>query len=877
MKRIVIALLFVCAAALSALDIDLHKYRVRQGKYEFTKEGEEKMVKIYSLPKVRSCYVTFNVPLQPFHKYELSFEMRGNNITRRPSKSLFGGGVTFNALGKIIYRGSQHGMWKHALGTFDWQKVVIKFKAPNTKEAYLCCEIADADGWVEFRRAKLVDLSGEKEKKAADKAAEKINKVFNPVKVSGKVFDDANGNGKLDAGEKGIAGVQVSDGLNIVKTDASGVYTIDKATGKFLFAVKPDNGVFVGKHYAALADKVNFAVKMHAPRKKAVFYSVNDSECGAADPFIGQVISAAKKVPGDFLVHCGDIGNQKGHLDTMTRAGMPVHYAIGNHDFYKDPAGGETRFEKHFGPLYYSFNVAGLHCIVAGYLGGVDAAPSPQLGKRQIEWLKKDFALNPGPKVIFRHHPMRFNDVIAKMVLDPKNNVVATVSGHTHAAQTRLINGIITTEGAPPQMAAVDHAPRGFLRGVWENGKISFEIINPVVWTSKAAVDKSAEPVKTGADWAQFRRSADRNGIADTRLKMPLKLRWKFKAPGYIWASSPIISKGKVFAATLDDAMAKNACILALDIKTGKLLWKTVVGVSIKHTPAVDGKRVYASGVDGTVFALDVNNGKILWKTSIPYYANRSDGLYGPVTWYENRLFAGGDHLVELDPATGKILREDDKKNYGSPCHAGAVIADGKIFSSENWRYGVYAHDLKSGKRLWTTGRENGVYTFLDSGPAYAAGKLYQKVRTGVRILDPANGKCLVQHKNGLKRPTMETYSLPLVAGGKAFFGSARGLFAYDAKTLAPVWNFTPKKEMVTSVPYAWYPMAAVHASPAYADGKVIFGGGDGILYVLDGATGKVLFSKELGATVYSSSAVSGNAVITSAADGTIYAFTGSK
>jgi len=226
---------------------------------------------------------------------------------------------------------------------------------------------------------------------------------------------------------------------------------------------------------------------------------------------------------------------------------------------------------------------------------------------------------------------------------------------------------------------------------------------------------------------------------------------------------------------------------------------------------------------------------------------------------------------------TGKILREDDKKSFGSPCHAGAVIADGKIFSSENWRYGVYAHDLKSGKRLWTTGRENGVYTFLDSGPAYADGKLYQKVRTGVRILDPASGKCLVQHKNGLKRPTMETYSLPLVAGGKVFFGSARGLFAYDAKTLAPVWNFTPKKEMVTSVPYAWYPMAAVHASPAYADGKVIFGGGDGILYVLDGATGKVLFSKELGATVYSSSAVSGNAVITSAADGTIYAFTGSK
>ena len=876
MKHFAALLLLTAAAALSGLDIDLHKYRVRQGKYEFTKEGEDKMVKIYSLPKVRSCYVTFDVPLQPFHKYELSFEMRGENITRRPSKSLFGGGVTFNAQGRIIYRGSQHGMWKHALGTFDWQKVVIKFKAPNTKESYFCCEIADADGWVEFRRARLVDVTGEKEKKAADKTAENINKAFKPVNVSGKVFDDANGNGKMDPGEKGIAGVQVSDGLNIVKTDAAGVYSIAGATGKFLFAVKPDNGVFTGRHYAPLADKTDFAVKMHAPRKKAVFYSVNDSECGAADPFINQIIAASKEMPGDFLAHCGDIGNMKGHLDSMTRAGMPVHYAIGNHDFYKDPAGGEAKFERLFGPMYYSFNVAGLHCIVVGFLGGVDAPPSAQLAKRQLEWFKKDLALNPGPKVIFRHHPMRFSDAIAKMVLDPKNNFVASVSGHTHAAQTRLINGVITTECAPPQMAAVDHSPRGFIRGVWENGKISFSLINPVSWTSKAAVDKSAEPVQPGADWAQFRRSADRNGIADTKIKMPLKLRWKFKAPGYIWASSPVVCNGRVFAATLDDSMAKNACVIALDVKSGKLLWKTVVGTSVKHTPAVDSKRVYAAAVDGTVFALDVNNGKILWKTSAAYFA-KTDGLYGPVTLYENRLFAGGDHLVELDPATGKILREDDKRNHGSPCHAGAVIADGKIFSSENWRYGVFAHSLDLSKRLWNTGRENGVYTFLDSGPIYADGKLYQKVRTGVRMIDPATGKCLAENKNGLKRPTMETFSLPLAAGGKVFFGSARGLFAHDAGTLAPVWSFTPKKEMVTSVPYSWFPMAAVHASPAFADGKIIFGGGDGFLYVLDSATGKVLFSKELGASVYSSSAITGNAVITSAADGTIYAFTGSK
>ena len=63
MKKTVLFFLLSFAVLLPALDIDLHKYRVRQGKYEFTKAGEEKMVKIYSLPKVRSCYTRLPLPV----------------------------------------------------------------------------------------------------------------------------------------------------------------------------------------------------------------------------------------------------------------------------------------------------------------------------------------------------------------------------------------------------------------------------------------------------------------------------------------------------------------------------------------------------------------------------------------------------------------------------------------------------------------------------------------------------------------------------------------------------------------------------------------------------------------------------------------------
>ena len=58
---------------------------------------------------------------------------------------------------------------------------------------------------------------------------------------SGKVFVDANHNGCFDKGEKVLQKVSVSDGLNVVQTDASGSFTLpghDKA--RFVYITVPD-------------------------------------------------------------------------------------------------------------------------------------------------------------------------------------------------------------------------------------------------------------------------------------------------------------------------------------------------------------------------------------------------------------------------------------------------------------------------------------------------------------------------------------------------------------------------------------------------------------------------------------------------------------
>jgi hypothetical protein len=60
-----------------------------------------------------------------------------------------------------------------------------------------------------------------------------------PARARGVVFDDRNGNGARDAGEPGIAGVRVSNGEDVVQTDADGRYELDVTDETVVFITKP--------------------------------------------------------------------------------------------------------------------------------------------------------------------------------------------------------------------------------------------------------------------------------------------------------------------------------------------------------------------------------------------------------------------------------------------------------------------------------------------------------------------------------------------------------------------------------------------------------------------------------------------------------------
>lgn len=63
--------------------------------------------------------------------------------------------------------------------------------------------------------------------------------LFAQGSVTGFVYADANANGKRDTSERGIGRVAVSNGVEVVLTDASGRYTLPIANDTTIFVIKP--------------------------------------------------------------------------------------------------------------------------------------------------------------------------------------------------------------------------------------------------------------------------------------------------------------------------------------------------------------------------------------------------------------------------------------------------------------------------------------------------------------------------------------------------------------------------------------------------------------------------------------------------------------
>lgn len=285
------------------------------------------------------------------------------------------------------------------------------------------------------------------------------------VKIKGRVLSKG----------KGIANVVVSDGYEVVKTDAKGKFEIaTNPLAKFVWVSTPAGYAFKTQnnlaHYyedvsrSATLDfelsplavddsRHNFIiwadpqVKNSSDVEKMMSTSVPDT--------IQTIRQMDPKIPvhgitvGDIVWDNHDLFSE--YNKAVEKMGIPFFQCLGNHDMDYKMGGDETSdktFMAHYGPTYYSFNRGKAHYIVLDdvrYLGK-EREYDGFLVQHQLDWMEKDLALVPKDALIIvnLHIPVeegvKNRDAIYKILADFKN--VHIMSGHTHYNRNTITGNV---------------------------------------------------------------------------------------------------------------------------------------------------------------------------------------------------------------------------------------------------------------------------------------------------------------------------------------------------------------------------------------------------------------------------------------------------
>lgn len=202
----------------------------------------------------------------------------------------------------------------------------------------------------------------------------------------------------------------------------------------------------------------------------------------------------------------------------------------------------------------------------------------------------------------------------------------------------------------------------------------------------------------------------------------------------------------------------------------------------------------------------------------------------------------------------------------------------------------VRAQDAGAAERATTMFRggpaHNGVYA---AAPGRALAGLQWRVATGGDVISSpavANGVVYVGSGDGrlyaLDRTTgaerwsydakSAVASSPAVGGGLVYFATRDGrVHAVDARSGARRWRV--ETGPVMAWPWGHESGDLYLSSPAYLDGVVVVGAGDGGVYALDARTGRRRWRAPTEGRVRSSPAIAGGRVYVGSADGRVYAF----
>ena len=217
------------------------------------------------------------------------------------------------------------------------------------------------------------------------------------TRAFGTVFEDQRGHRQRHAGDRGIPGVLVSNGCDIVATDPDGRWALDVAPGQHIFVIKPPHWSSPSLHgnvpsFSYLHQATNGPVEIDFPLRStpeptefdvALVADTQPSNLVEVGYLRQALLAPLARERVAFAINHGDVvGDDLTLFDSYRNligtTSFPWHHCPGNHDMDSASPDGVSAFEtwkRVFGPPHYAFQAGTATFIV---LNTVDYAGYPR-------------------------------------------------------------------------------------------------------------------------------------------------------------------------------------------------------------------------------------------------------------------------------------------------------------------------------------------------------------------------------------------------------------------------------------------------------------------------------------------------------------------
>lgn len=351
--------------------------------------------------------------------------------------------------------------------------------------------------------------------------------------------------------------------------------------------------------------------------------------------------------------------------------------------------------------------------------------------------------------------------------------------------------------------------------------------------------------------WTQFRMGPENNAVLDGTLQTS----WRLETGGQI-SASPTIVDDTLFVGN------NNGSLYAVDVGTGKVVWKAHVTNPLMSAPLVYGDAIIVGEGDPTsrtsspsepvsvgqgpsaVIAFDRSSGNVRWQVPLSGSAMPTPAIIDGILVNHD----GAGWINGIDPASGT-------KRYATwigsmaSMTAALPVGGGDFVTNGVGKNAVWRLHADGGAVVWQTPFSRGASGIGDCPPVSDGARVYCDYISPVwpdtvtvigdpsvervyalRLSDGAPLWDVALETGAL--PERNEAAIPLLADGLLYLGSAIAPYvhALDARSGLLAWEIPTR--------------GAVKGGIVAVDGIVYFGDLGGYLWAVDAKTGRVLGDK---------------------------------